>query len=59
LKHILRNIFIKNKTIKLGDFGLAKRKTLNGSIFNTWAGTPLYMSPDVWEENYTYNSDVW
>jgi len=43
----------------LGDFGLAKKNMSNRSKFNSKAGTEIYMSPDVLNENYTYNSDIW
>jgi len=45
--------------IKLGDFGFADSKSINKAFFSTYAGTQLYMSPDVWDEKYSFNSDVW
>jgi len=56
---INRNIFIKNNAIKLGDFGIAKENSINKSLFSDMTSSLLYMSPNVWEEKYSYNSDVW
>jgi hypothetical protein len=35
------------------------KRFLNKLNKEHFGGDALYMSPDVWEENYTYNSDVW
>jgi len=43
----------------LGDFGLSSEKSGDKSVFMSCVGTPLYMSPDVWEGQYDLNSDVW
>ena len=51
------NIFIGEDDIfKLGDFGIAKQ----GNVGTTFAGTPLYMAPDVWLRNsYSLKADIW
>ena len=43
--------------VKIGDLGLAKELS---SITGTLLGTPLYMAPEVWEENqYTEKADIY
>lgn len=51
------NIFIGSDGIlKLGDFGIAKQS----HIGTTFAGTPIYMSPEVWlRSNYSQKADIW
>ncbi len=41
-----RNVFLKNESIKIGDFGISK--ILNGTMdmAQTFTGTPYYMSPE-------------
>lgn len=53
------NIFRKNRTLKIGDFGLAK--SLDTSIVNTIAGTFKYMAPEIFQKQQTYNlkADIW
>lgn len=56
------NIFIMepNKTIKLGDFGLAKMLTSQNDFAKTYVGTPYYMSPEVLMDNpYSPVCDIW
>ena len=54
----LRNIFIKNNTLKIGDFGISKILKKAGTISNI--GTPCYWPPELHrEEEYILNSDVW
>ena len=48
--------------IKLGDLGLAKM--MENTHASSYAGTPLYMSPEVFKsqfdnEKYYPNVDVW
>ncbi|EGV63488.1 G2-specific serine/threonine protein kinase [Yamadazyma tenuis] len=56
------NIFLLNagKTIKLGDFGLAKMLTSQNDFAKTYVGTPYYMSPEVLMDNpYSPVCDIW
>lgn len=53
------NILIKDKIIKLCDFGLTVYCSSN-SPFNNYCGTPQYMSPQVASaQSYTSKADVW
>ena len=38
------NLLLKGQTIKIGDFGLAKRY-FSGDVFTSCKGTPLNMAP--------------
>lgn len=56
------NIFMldSGKTIKLGDFGLAKMLTSLNDFAKTYVGTPYYMSPEVLMDNpYSPVCDIW
>uniref|UniRef100_A0A0L0NVU6 non-specific serine/threonine protein kinase n=1 Tax=Candidozyma auris TaxID=498019 RepID=A0A0L0NVU6_CANAR len=56
------NIFMldSGKTIKLGDFGLAKMLTSQNDFAKTYVGTPYYMSPEVLMDNpYSPVCDIW
>jgi|UPI00003BD542 NIMA (never in mitosis gene a)-related kinase len=56
------NIFMLNsgKSIKLGDFGLAKMLTSQNDFAKTYVGTPYYMSPEVLMDNpYSPVCDIW
>lgn len=56
-----QNIFLmKDGTIKLGDFGIAK--VLNQTMDNakTMVGTPFYLSPELIDSKpYNFKSDIW
>ena len=60
---ILRNMLLTAKDeIKLTDLGVAKLMENSGA--STFAGTPTYMSPEVFksfvlEINYYPNTDIW
>lgn len=56
------NIFLLNngKTVKVGDFGLAKMLTSTSDFAKTYVGTPYYMSPEVLMDNpYSPVCDIW
>ena len=56
----LRNIFLKNNIIKLGDFGISRILKGTSDLATTFTGTPYYMSPEVLKHNgYNAKSDVW
>ena len=49
-----------NGTTKLADFGVSRALLHTASQARTVVGTPLYMSPELLEENgYSYQSDIW
>jgi serine/threonine protein kinase len=53
------NILIKGKTLKIADFGLAK-KYFNGQMLNSYKGTPLHMAPEILlGRHYTDKVDVY
>lgn len=37
----------ENATLKLADFGLAKRYQASEDLFETTCGTPIYMAPEL------------
>jgi serine/threonine protein kinase len=44
----LENVLVDDAlTFKLGDFGSARRHIMDEQMFNTFAGTPIYMAPEV------------
>jgi len=55
------NIFLsKGGTVKLGDFGVAGVIEHTKSKKDTQIGTPLYMSPEMLnDEKYDSKSDIW
>ncbi|XP_019849874.1 PREDICTED: serine/threonine-protein kinase Nek11-like [Amphimedon queenslandica] len=55
-----RNIFLKDKKIKLGDFGISRILVATSDFATTFTGTPYYMSPEVLKhEGYNSKSDIW
>ena len=60
LVNSLRNIFLKDKKIKLGDFGISRILVATSDFATTFTGTPYYMSPEVLKhEGYNSKSDIW
>lgn len=56
------NIFLTNheKTVKLGDFGIAKVLNNTSDLARTCIGTPYYLSPEICEHKpYNNKSDIW
>ena len=47
------NIFVQGKSIKIGDLGLA---TIDG---RSVIGTPEFMAPDMYDNNYDASVDIW
>ena len=56
-----QNIFLgKHRTIKLGDFGIARIMDGTTDYAKTCVGTPYYLSPEIWENKpYNNKSDLW
>ena len=53
------NILLKDKIIKIADFGFAKKATSNPKE-TVNVGSPLYMSPEALQGNiYTAKNDIW
>lgn len=55
------NIFItKDNVCVLADFGLAKEVENINALNRTQAGTPLYMAPEVFNnEEYSFKAEIW
>jgi NIMA (never in mitosis gene a)-related kinase len=66
-RHILHrdlkpgNFFLmKDKDLKMGDFGIAKVLSSTDARARTQIGTPYYLSPEVCQEKpYAWSSDIW
>ena len=57
-----QNIFIQNeKTVRIGDFGIAKGYNQSQNLGGSLIGTPLYMAPEVYNSSkkYSFRSDIW
>ncbi|XP_053185733.1 serine/threonine-protein kinase Nek1-like [Scomber japonicus] len=55
-----QNIFLKDGTIQLGDFGIARVLNSTGEVVTTQIGTSLYLSPEICEHKpYNSKSDIW
>lgn len=54
------NIFLHQNKVKLGDFGLAKNLVSTHQNLQGFMGTPLYIAPELFEENgYSFPADIW
>ncbi|KAM4614448.1 serine/threonine-protein kinase Nek11-like [Discoglossus pictus] len=55
-----KNIFLKNGTVKIGDFGVSRILSVPSDMASTFTGTPHYMSPEVFTHSgYNSKSDIW
>eukprot|EP01114_Cavostelium_apophysatum_P019432 TRINITY_DN6267_c0_g1_i1.p1 TRINITY_DN6267_c0_g1~~TRINITY_DN6267_c0_g1_i1.p1 ORF type:complete len:679 (-),score=208.15 TRINITY_DN6267_c0_g1_i1:58-2094(-) len=56
-----QNLFLmKNNTIRLGDFGIARILEDEGDMAKTMVGTPYFMSPELFEgKPYNQKTDMW
>lgn len=56
-----QNIFLmKNGTVKLGDFGIAKCFNATIEKAQTFIGTPYYLSPEIINNQpYDFKTDIW
>ena len=56
-----QNIFLmKDGTIKLGDFGIARVLEKTCDLCKTQIGTPFYLSPEICQgKNYNSKTDIW
>lgn len=51
---------MKDNTLKLGDFGIAKVLRHTRENCKTMVGTPYYISPEIIESKpYSFKTDVW
>jgi serine/threonine-protein kinase ULK/ATG1 len=54
------NILVKNGVAKIIDFGFAKTLSNPFEVMNEHLGTPLFMSPQIFDKQpYTSKSDIW
>jgi calcium-dependent protein kinase len=49
----------KDGEVKLIDFGLSKAVANKNSTLTTIAGTPFYMAPEVMDNDYNSQCDIW
>ncbi|XP_046577023.1 serine/threonine-protein kinase 26-like [Haliotis rubra] len=56
-----KNIFLmEDLTVKIGDLGIAKQLDFTLAQADTFLGTPLYMSPEIFQfQPYSYKADIW
>ena len=56
-----QNIFLmKDGTVKLGDFGIARVLEHTFQLCKTQIGTPFYLSPEICQgRNYNMKTDIW
>ncbi|XP_059167782.1 serine/threonine-protein kinase nekl-2-like [Physella acuta] len=55
------NIYLDDKqNCKLGDLGIAREMTHTAAVANTFIGTYLYMSPEIFKTSvYSSKTDIW
>jgi serine/threonine protein kinase len=46
-------------SLKIADLGLSKCTKAEFEMLNSIVGTPMYMSPQIFEGKYTYKTDIW
>jgi serine/threonine protein kinase len=51
------NILLTGGHVRVADFGLAKAQGTQRLMSGTFAGTPLYMPPETWEDKTHVNGD--
>jgi len=55
-----QNILLQKETIKICDFGFAKKMSASTQFLKSIKGTPLYLAPEIFDEKpYTDKVDVW
>ena len=55
-----QNILLQKDTIKICDFGFAKKMSASTQFLKSIKGTPLYLAPEIFDEKpYTDKVDVW
>jgi NIMA (never in mitosis gene a)-related kinase len=53
-------VFISDKRLQLGDFGISKVLEYTGDFAKTSLGTPFYLSPEICSgHKYEFKSDMW
>lgn len=56
----LANIFLRENTVKVGDFGMAIRLDKIHQRHRIICGTPNYLAPEILERKmYSYQVDIW
>jgi serine/threonine protein kinase len=54
------NILVgKDGDVKIADFGASKKLLSDLAFSHTMRGTPYFMAPEVFEENYSFQADIW
>lgn len=51
------NILLTEGNVRVADFGLAKAQGTQRMVTGTFAGTPLYMPPETWEDKNHLHGD--
>lgn len=57
-----QNLLMHDGIVKIGDFGFSKvmESSMEDTMLKTYAGSPLYMAPQILKETfYSSKSDVW